>query len=191
MDEEISVPPALATRERQVESLYLRLMGDRFAALPPAVRAAHQVNGGLRLIGRAQVSRGAGLLSRLIGSITGLPPAGEGMPVSVLMEARNGGEVWRRDFDGACFSTRLSQRGPLLVERFGLIRLGMELRNEPDGLSMPIRRWWIGPVPMPLRLAPRCLATELEKDGRFHFDVPIQLPVSGLLVHYRGWLEPA
>ncbi len=63
------------------------------------------------------------------------------------------------------------------------------VRTEPDGLSMPIRRWWIGP--MPLALAPRCLATEVEKDGRFHLDVPIHLPLIGLLVHYRGWLEPA
>lgn len=30
---------------------------------------------------------------------------------------------------------------------------------------------------------------EWEEDGSFHFDVPIALPLIGLVVHYRGWLE--
>ena len=32
---------------------------------------------------------------------------------------------------------------------------------------------------------------EVGKDGRFRFDVSISLPLIGLLVRYRGWLEPA
>jgi hypothetical protein len=40
-------------------------------------------------------------------------------------------------------------------------------------------------------LAPRSDASEFTgPDGRFHFDVRISLPIGGLLVHYRGWLEP-
>ena len=34
------------------------------------------------------------------------------------------------------------------------------------------------------------MAREYEADGRFHFDVPITLPLVGLLIHYRGWLVP-
>jgi len=30
----------------------------------------------------------------------------------------------------------------------------------------------------------------VKKDGRFHFDVPIALPLIGDVVHYRGWLAP-
>jgi hypothetical protein len=35
------------------------------------------------------------------------------------------------------------------------------------------------------------LAREWEEDGRFWFDVPIALPLIGLIVHYRGWLAPS
>lgn len=80
--------------------------------------------------------------------------------------------------------------GPLLVERFGPLRFGMELRPEPDGLTMHFRRWSIGPLRMPLFLGPRGVAREREIAGRFHFDVPIALPLIGLLVHYPGWLTP-
>jgi hypothetical protein len=38
-------------------------------------------------------------------------------------------------------------------------------------------------------MLPRGIAREYEANGRFHFDVPIALPLIGLLVHYRGWLE--
>ena len=55
---------------------------------------------------------------------------------------------------------------------------------------MIIRRWWLGPIPLPLRLAPRSVACEWADDGRFRFDVPIALPLIGRLVHYRGWLSP-
>ncbi len=43
---------------------------------------------------------------------------------------------------------------------------------------------------MPRFLLPLGVAREYEADGRFHFDVPIALPLVGPLVHYKGWLTP-
>ena len=182
---------ATATEETRPEPLYRRIMGDNFERLPPAVRAAHQVAGELVLRGEARIARGSSPLARLAGRLLRFPSAADAVPVSVWMEECGGAEIWRRDFGGHRLATRMSRRGRLLVERFGLLRFGMELKLEPDGLSMPIRRWWIGPMPMPMALAPRGLGREREIEGRFHFDVPIALPLAGPLIHYRGWLEPA
>ena len=46
-------------------------------------------------------------------------------------------------------------------------------------------------IPLPQSVAPRTHAREWQEQGRFHFDVPISLPLVGLVVHYTGWLEPA
>lgn len=73
-------------------------------------------------------------------------------------------------------------------------RLSPEVRAMHDvlrgGLAMRPAGWAFGPVPLPSRLAPSGVAREWSEGGRFHFDVPIRLPVVGLVVHYQGVLEP-
>lgn len=170
--------------------LYARVMGEAFDALPPAVRAIHGVAGELVAAGEARVERGRHPLARLAGWLFGFPDAGERVPVTVWMDERRGVETWTRDFAGRTFSSTLSRRGDLLVERFGPFGFGFALRAEPEGLSMRFSRWWFGPIPMPRALAPVDVAHERARDGRFEFDVPVRLPIAGLVVHYRGWLEP-
>lgn len=183
---------AIATgiEESRPEPLYARIMGQDFASLPRSVRALHLVNGDLAASGMAEVTRGTGMLSRLIGRAMGFPRAAAQVPVSVWMREEDGVETWRRDFGGTCFESRLAQRGSLLVERFGAISFAIKLKREPDGLSMHFERWWIGPLPMPRFLLPRGAAREYETDGRFHFDVPVALPLIGPVIHYKGWLTP-
>ena len=182
---------ATASEEEERPPLYARVMGEDFARLPPAVRALHQVNGDLAASGTAEVIRGKGLLARLLCRVMAFPAAAAEVPVSVWMREEGGVETWRRDFGGVAFSSRLAQRGALLVERFGPIRFGFALRREADGLTMHFQRWWLGPLPMPRLLMPRGAAREYEAEGRFHFDVPIALPLLGPVIHYRGWLTPA
>ncbi|MGO4667170.1 DUF4166 domain-containing protein [Bosea sp. 2YAB26] len=173
----------------QPPPLYARVLGDAFATLPAALRAIHTVLRDRGAHGRAMVTRGHNPVARAIAALFGFPPEGEhGLHVAF---AESGGvETWIRDFSGRRFSSRLSQQGRLLMERFGPLRFGFDLLADDKGLAMHLKRWWLGPVPMPLALAPRSLAREWEEDGRFHFDVPIALPLIGLVVHYRGWLEP-
>ena len=46
--------------------------------------------------------------------------------------------------------------------------------------------------PLPHFLRPRSRASEtVGADGQFLFDVPIALPLIGIIVHYKGSLEPA
>ena len=171
----------------QPAPLYERAMGERFARLPEPVRTMHQVlrDGGAH--GRATVTRGRNPLARLAGWLVRFPPAGD-HEVHVAFEERDGVETWTRSFSGHRFSSRLSRHGPFLVERFGPIRFGFDLPSDEMGLRMKLRRWWLGPLRLPLALAPECEAHEWVKDGKFWFDVPVALPLVGLVAHYRGWL---
>ena len=78
-----------------------------------------------------------------------------------------------------------------MVEAFGPLRFEFELLARSTGeLQMNLTGWAQGPIPLPAFLAPGSHAREWEEDGRFHFDVPIALPLVGTVVHYRGWLRP-
>jgi hypothetical protein len=118
----------------------------------------------------------------------GFPPAGE-HPVHVRFAEDNGTETWTRDFSGHRFQSRMIFADGQLMERFGPMRFSFDLPSAPTGLEMVMRRWSIFHIPMPLALAPRSVAREWSEEESFHFDVPISLPLVGLVVHYRGRLR--
>lgn len=179
------------TREiGQPDPLYRRVMGGEFDRLRPAVRTLHDVlrDGGAS--GHATVTRGRHPVARLIAAAIGFPPAGE-HALHVSFSERNGEETWTRDFAGRRFRSRMAQRGQELVERFGPLRFRFALIREGGGLRMVMRGWSCFRMALPLGLAPRSDARETEDgQGRFSFDVPIALPLVGLIVHYQGWLTP-
>jgi hypothetical protein len=57
-------------------------------------------------------------------------------------------------------------------------------------LSLVLRRWSVFGVALPMWLCPGSQAHETVEDGRFAFDVAISHPMTGLIVRYKGWLEP-
>lgn len=170
-------------------SLYATVMGKRFDRLPVPVRAMHDIfrDGGAS--GEAEVTGAENPAAALVARIVGFPRPGH-HALHVNFREAEGEEIWTRDFGGRTFHSRLSRHDSCLVERFGPLRFAFDLPSDDQGLTMIMRRWWIGPVPCPLWLAPRSVAREWAEDGRFHFDVPIALPFIGRLVHYRGWLKP-
>jgi len=170
-------------------ALYARVMGERYDGLPSAVRQMHDVLRDAGASGRAAVVRGRGPIARLIALLFRFPREGE-CEVHVSFRETDGVETWTRDFGGRSFASRLSQAGKHLVERFGPFRFVFELPSDGNGLAMRMVGWRCGPVPLPLQLAPRSPAREWEEDGRFSFDVPIEMPLVGAIVHYRGWLRP-
>lgn len=177
------------TQERPLSPpLYARVLGQSFAVLPAAVRKMHWLCGDGGASGEAQVVRGRGIWARLFGSLIGFPPAGS-HPLHVSFFERDGVERWTRHFGNRSFSSQLSEEAGRLVERFGPLRFVFELPSDEYGLAMHICQWSVFGVPLPLALAPRTCAREWEEDGRFRFDVPILLPLIGLVVRYTGWLQ--
>jgi uncharacterized protein YbjT (DUF2867 family) len=179
------------TVERTLEPpLYARLMGARFAALQPAVRAMHQVSADSGAAGEGTVARGHNLLAKLLGAMMRMPPAGS-YPLHVSFAERGGAEVWTRDFGGHVFHSELSADRGCAVERFGPLRFAFDLPSDETGLRMAFRRWSVFGVPMPRWLGPRIAAREWQADGRFCFEVEVALPLIGRVVRYAGWLVRA
>ncbi|MEO6687933.1 MAG: DUF4166 domain-containing protein [Dokdonella sp.] len=169
-------------------SLFARLLGDTFAALPPQVRALHSAQGVRRYRGKASVSRGRGVLSRMCGWATRLPPATTSTLVDVEIAADAGGETWTRLFGAHAMRSRMWQHEDLLRERLGWATFGFAL-SARDGLL----RWDVREVrTLGLRLPARWFrgvhASESELDGRYRFEVRAALPLIGDLIHYEGWL---
>jgi len=177
--EERTLPPVL----------YERIMGAHYAALPPLVRALHDLHGDAGAAGEGRVERGRNLFARLMARVARFPPAGT-YALHVAFAEQNGRERWTRDFGGHVFSSELSEKQGLAIERFGPMRFGFALEAAADGLTMQLRRWSVLGLRLPLFLAPRIAAREWEADGRFHFDVRLSFPLIGRIAHYTGWLRP-
>jgi hypothetical protein len=174
--------------------LYRRILGDAWNSLPQPLQTLHDLDGEFSAEGLATVERGNGPLARLAAWIVGFPAAGKDIPVKVSFSARGGREYWRRTFAGRSFaSTQEEGRGGLdrlLCERFGPFNFGMALVWENGRLQLVQRRWTFLGIPMPRALAPRGNTYEFAENGRFHFHVEINHPLTGLIVAYRGWLIP-
>lgn len=177
------------------EPVYRQVMANAWDAMPAEWRAVHDLReGALTVAGRASVERGRGLLARFVGAVVGFPKAGADVPVSVTFERKGWGELWTRTFAGKSFSSwqepgRLSLRH-LVVERFGPLAIAMAPVVEDGRMSLVIRNVTAFGVPLPLWLSPTTAAHEEIVDGRFHFDVEIGHPLTGMIVRYRGWLGP-
>jgi hypothetical protein len=162
-------------------------MKERYDALPEAVRAMHWVCGDAGASGEATVERGRGAVARMVATVMGFPREGT-HPLHVAFIERDGIEAWTRTFGDRSFTSHLREHKGRLVERFGPLRFQFDLPSDARRLEMRIVGWSCFGVPLPLALAPQSIAREWEEAGRFHFDVPIALPLVGMVVHYRGWL---
>jgi hypothetical protein len=174
--------------------LYRRILGSAFETLPPRLRELHGSATERRWTGHAEVRRGRGILARGIAALMGFPPETSRAAVMVIFTPEGAAERWTRSFDGRRFSSLQSygagRNAYLLVERFGIASVALALVVEGDRLLLVPRRWSLLGVPMPRFLLPRGLSFETEEEGRFRFDVEIAAPIVGLIVAYKGVLEP-
>jgi Domain of unknown function (DUF4166) len=183
-------------REETAEAekpLYASLMGDAWQSLPDEIRAMHGHAAVAQ--GRASVERGQNIRGRLIAWLVGFPKAGADVPVQVRFAANKDGETWTRTFGTHSFSSsQFEGKGRsqwLLCERFGPLTFAMALVSGDGRLSLVLRRWSILGLPLPMSLCPRSTSFETVEDGRFRFHVEISHPLAGMIVRYRGWLEPS
>lgn len=158
------------------------------AVMPPAVAAMHGDAVVTQARGMARVDRGAGPIARAIARIIGFPAASPAVPLEVEIRRDDHGETWIRRFAGDSFSSRMTRRDGRVVEHFGPFAFAFDLEPLANGHAMRVARWWCGRLRLPLLLAPRIAAMETDSDGRFGFDVRIDLPLFGLLIAYRGSL---
>jgi hypothetical protein len=193
---ERGIVTAVAHREDLGDGpLYQRILGASWSSLPESLRAMHSAKCSRVATGRAEVRRGTGLLARAIASAMGFPLEGVDIPVEVRFDVREGRETWTRCFAGRAFSSLqfegAGRFGGLLCERFGPLTFGLALVVDEGYLRLMVRGWSFLGIPLPRAFAPRSASHEHEENGQFHFDVQISHPLTGLIVHYRGWLMAA
>lgn len=182
-------------REEPDVPLFRQLLGPAFDDLPPRLRELHDSKDARQWSGVAEIRHGQGMLARMISALVGFPQAGKQVPVSVTFTPEKGKERWTRNFGGRRFSsTQSAGMGKdryLLAERFGIVTVALALVLDGGRLALIPRRWHVLGVPLPGFLLPKGESFESEENGRFCFDVEISLPFVGLIVAYKGTLEPA
>ena len=181
------------SQQTEDQPLFQQVLGSAWDELPQQIRQLHDVSGSCTLSGSAKISRGTSLVARVIGSITGFPPAGKAVPLSVSMNATNGRERWTRDFDGHRFSSVMSlgrkRAEHLLQEQFGPAKFALALVWDGQCLHYVPRSWTFLGVPLPRRMAPQGKMIEFVENDVFHFHVEIKLPIIGMIVTYQGHLK--
>ena len=181
-------------REEPDVPLFRQLLGPAFDDLPPRLRELHDSKDARQWSGVAEIRHGQGMLARMISALVGFPQAGKQVPVSVTFTPEKDKERWTRNFGGRRFSsTQSAGMGKdryLLAERFGIVTVALALVLDGGRLALIPRRWHVLGVPLPGFLLPKGESFESEENGRFCFDVEISLPFVGLVVAYKGTLEP-
>lgn len=175
--------------ELQLPSLFHRLLGDAFERLPVGIRSVHSGAASAWFSGRCAIVRGQGWLARLAAALAGMPAAADAVPVRIQIAADPGGETWNRYFGERLLRSRMRAHRGLLVERLGLLTIGFRL----EATALQIR--WLPQagkvlgIPLPASFFKGVVASESMRDDRYQFDVRAALPVVGLVIHYRGWLD--
>lgn len=174
-------------------SLYRRVLENAWMDLPATVRRLHGDSSTQKWGGRARVTRGRNPLARLVCALFRFPPASDDVDVTIEFRRAHGRETWIRNFAGQRFSSVQYQgRGSydgLLCERFGPFTFGLGAVVENGRLHLPIRRWSLLGLRMPLWLAPQSNSFEFDDGGSFRFHVDISFPLVGLLVRYEGFFD--
>lgn len=170
--------------------LFRYLLGsDAFDALPTPVQRLHLQQGIRTYRGDVDVLRGRRLLSRLCAWGTRLPPVGTG-PIAVEIMSSGMRERWTRHVGKHAMASRLWAGEEILCERLGLVTFGFRLVTREGGIDWHVEHVRVlGVLPLPASWFSHVAAREWAEADRYHFDVSATLPLTGLLVHYRGWLN--
>ena len=173
-------------REKAQENALIDCMDGAFAKLPDVVQRAHR--GTIRLFGNAKVERGGGL-GGLIAALMRLPKSNPKADLVVTAWHFPDQMVWSRSFDGRVFESIFRRDDDFLVEQMGPLSLYLQPMAEGGRLVYRLIATQIGPITLPRALAPSMTAWESEKDGKYQFEVSVDLPFLGRLVRYTGSLD--
>ena len=77
-----------------------------------------------------------------------------------------------------------------MIEQLGPLTVAFELIPLADRLQWIPRRGCVLGIPLSARFFAGISAVECNAAQRYTFEVRAALPLVGLIVHYRGWLEP-
>ncbi|PJK11282.1 hypothetical protein CO608_02160 [Lysobacteraceae bacterium NML08-0793] len=172
-------------------TLFQRLLGAEFYHLGEEVRHLHGFIAPPHWQGQCTVQRGEGRLARWLCALAKMPPSMCDAPLQVRFQRSPEKEIWQRSFADHPLSSTLKARQGRLQERIGPLSLRLRLYRIDAVLH------WIGEgarlfgvLPLPAGWFEEIRCREYGEAGRYHFEVEVNLPLIGRLIHYQGWLEP-
>jgi hypothetical protein len=171
-------------------SLYRRVLGPRFDALPEVLRRFHDAPGGGRARGTLRVERARGWLRNGLASLFRMPRDGTDVPVRLRVMIEGDRERWVRDFQGRRLESVQWAWGGLLMEKFGPVSFSCELVVDGPCLRYEFRRAWLAGILLPRPLAPFVDGSVQAGDGGWNVGVRVLAPWLGEIVRYGGWIEP-
>ena len=121
--------------------------------------------------------------------VASLPRAGKSVALRVSITPSARGEIWERVFDGKPMTSSLRDRGGLLEESFGPAVLRFALEATPESIAWKLVAVRTFGIPLPIAWFDKVHAHESLDGETYRFDVRAELPLTGLLVHYRGTLD--
>jgi hypothetical protein len=171
-------------------SLYRRILGPRFDALPEVLRRFHDTDGGGLARGIFRVERRAGRLGTGLASLLGMPEAGPEVPVRLQVKVEGEQERWIRHFRQHCLETVQWARGDLLMEALGRVSFSSVLVVKGERLRYEFQRAWYAGLPILRWLSPSVASHVDAGETGWRVVVRIFVPVLGEIVRYEGWIEP-
>jgi hypothetical protein len=170
-------------------SLYRRILGERFDALPEVLRRFHGSPAGGRARGTFRVERAEGRLRNAVAALLGMPESSQGVPVCLDVNVEGGRERWCRLFGERRLVTVQWAMGDLLMESLGLVSFSSALELEGPCLRNEFRRAWFAGIPIPRWISPTVTGSEVAGDSGWRVEVHIMAPFLGEIVRYEGWVE--
>ncbi len=171
-------------------SLYRRVLGPRFDALPAVLQRFHGSTTGGQARGTFRVTRGAGWLRNTLANVLGLPQAGGAVPVRLQVVVEGDKERWYRHFPGHSMSTSQWANGDCLIESNGLGSFQFALVIDGSRLTHEFRQARCAGIPLPRTLAPYVNGWVDAGDTGWNVFVHIFFPWVGEIASYEGWVEP-
>ena len=183
---ERSLPSSQSGTMTTAKSLYQRVLREKMSLLPEPMRAFHASVTGGRCEGTLRVRRGSNFIAHLAATLGGLPQESDATTVQLQVIPDANKERWVRKFGESTLSSIQWEENGLLIEQFPMMRFGLELVPEGTTLVHKLRRCWLGPLPLPLALAPRIATTATGIENGWRLSVRVSLPVIGRLIEYEG-----
>lgn len=172
-----------------ISALFPMLLGSEWDALDEPVRRMHGEAPCLRARGETDVGGATNIAARLLRRVVGLPAPGTQRPLEFSIEREGGHEVWKRNFAGSTMRSVLDASSARLRERLGPMAFLFDLQRDGDAIDWKLRGTRLLGMPIPRWMTGNVLSRSGSRDGRYAFEVDVQMPLIGTLVSYRGWLE--
>lgn len=173
-------------------SLFERVLGDRFAALPASLQRFHRLSGRHELQGMVDTDPPASPGGRVLAWCLGTPTRATHGTIRFVLEAAPDVETWTRHFPGRTMRSRMHVASGHVVERMGAARLAFALDVDDGRLRMRLQGMRFLGIPCPAWLRPRLVAEEAgdasAQGERLHFRIEAGVPLLGRVVGYRGYL---